>query len=354
MSDRILAATRKGLLDFELQNGQWKIARRSFLGQPVSAVLRDSDKGWIYAALNLGHFGVKLHRSKDDGATWEEVGCPSYAGIAGDEKPSLQLIWVLERDRQGNLWAGTIPGGLFKSTDNGDSWQLNENLWNNPARKEWFGGGYDGAGIHSICIDPRRDGYMVLAVSCGGVWLSEDYGDTWRVSTKGMIADYMPPEQAENPTIQDPHRLVQCAAEPDHFWVQHHNGIFYSSDRCATWQRLHATPSSFGFAVAVHPQNPQQAWFVPGIKDEFRYPVDGKLVVTRTLDGGKSFSCLSHGLQQQDSFDLIYRHGLEVDNTGNRLVMASTTGNLWVSDNGGDDWTCVSNYLPPVYAVRFV
>src|SRR5688572_28352934 len=354
MSDRFLAATRKGLLDFELKGGKWQIVRRSFLGQPVSAVLRDPDKGWIYAALNLGHFGVKLHRSKDDGVNWDEIGCPSYAGVAGDEKLNLQLIWVMERDRQGNLWAGTIPGGLFKSTDNGDSWQLNENLWNNPTRKGWFGGGYDAAGIHSICIDPRRDGYMALAVSCAGVWLSDDYGDTWRVSAKGMIADYMPPDQAENEIIQDPHRLVQCPSEPDYFWVQHHNGIFYSSDRCANWQRIHATPSSFGFAVAVHPNNPQQAWFVPGIKDEFRYPVDGKLVVTRTRDAGKSFSCLSNGLQQQDSFDLIYRHGLEVDDSGNRLVMASTTGNCWVSDNGGDDWTCVSNYLPPVYAVRFV
>jgi hypothetical protein len=354
MSDRFLLATRKGLLDFELNGGQWQIARCSFLGQPVSAVLRDADKGWLYAALNLGHFGVKLHRSKDEGITWEEIGCPSYAGVAGDEKPSLKMIWVLERDRQGNLWAGTIPGGLFKSSDNGDSWQLNENLWNNPVRKEWFGGGYDAAGIHSICIDPRRAGYMALAVSCGGVWLSEDDGDTWRVSTKGMIADYMPPEQAENAAIQDPHRMVQCQLEPDHFWVQHHNGIFYSSDRCATWQRIHATPSSFGFAVAVHPQNPQQAWFVPGVKDEFRYPVDSKLVVTRTLDSGGSFSSLSNGLPPQDSFDLIYRHGLDVDISGARLVMASTTGNCWVSDNGGDAWTCVSNYLPPVYAVRFV
>jgi len=293
MSDRFLAATRKGLLDFELKGGKWQIVRRSFLGQPVSAVLRDPDKGWIYAALNLGHFGVKLHRSKDDGVNWDEIDCPSYAGVAGDEKLNLQLIWVMERDRQGNLWAGTIPGGLFKSTDNGDSWQLNENLWNNPTRNGWFGGGYDAAGIHSICIDPRRDGYMALAVSCAGVWLSDDYGDTWRVSAKGMIADYMPPDQAENEIIQDPHRLVQCPSEPDYFWVQHHNGIFYSSDRCANWQRIHATPSSFGFAVAVHPNNPQQAWFVPGIKDEFRYPVDGKLVVTRTRDAGKSFSCLS-------------------------------------------------------------
>jgi photosystem II stability/assembly factor-like uncharacterized protein len=357
MGKRFLVATRKGLLDFELRQGQWTLARKAFLGQPVSAVLRDPDKGWIYAALNLGHFGVKLHRSQDDGDTWEEISCPTYAGVeAGEQekKRSLQLIWVLERDRQGNLWAGTIPGGLFKSTDGGQSWQINENLWNNPLRQEWFGGGYDAAGIHSICVDPRRDGYMALAVSCGGVWLSDDYGDTWRHATRGMIADYMPPEQADNPATQDPHRLVQCHEEPDHFWVQHHNGIFYSSDRCANWQRVHAQPSAFGFAVAVHPHEPGTAWFVPGAKDEFRYPVDCRLLVNRTRDAGKTFTALTRGLPQDESFDLVYRHGLDVDETGTGLVMASTTGNLWVSDNGGDSWTCLSHHLPPVYAVRFI
>lgn len=221
-------------------------------------------------------------------------------------------------------------------------------------RKEWFGGGYDAAGIHSICVDPRGDGKMALAVSCGGVWLSDDYGETWRASTKGMIADYMPPEQADNPATQDPHRLVQCIGEPDHFWVQHHNGIFYSSDRCATWTRVHAQPSSFGFAVAVHPHNPQEAWFVPGIKDEKRYPVDSRLVVTHTQDAGATFHLQTDGLPQQESFDLIYRHCLDIDNSGEKLVMASTTGNMWFSENGGMQWQCLSHYLPPVYAVRFV
>ncbi|MBC6904205.1 exo-alpha-sialidase [Saccharophagus sp. K07] len=356
MRDRILLATRKGLLDFAKRGNTWVIAGQSFLGQPVSAVLRDPDNAFLYAALNLGHFGVKLHRSKDDGNSWEEIACPSYTGIATDseEKANLQLIWILERDHQGHLWAGTIPGGLFKSTDNGDTWQLNEFLWHNPARKEWFGGGYDSPGIHSICIDPKRAGYMALAISCGGVWLSEDYGETWRPSTKGMVADYLPPEQADNPNQQDPHRLVQCPGEPDHFWVQHHNGIFYSKDRCATWTRVYAPPSSFGFAVVVHPKNPEQAWFVPGVKDEYRYPVDCRFCVTHTADGGRSFIAQTSGLPQQESFDLVYRHALDIDSSGDRLVMASTTGNMWLSENGGTDWSCVSNYLPPVYAVRFV
>lgn len=352
---QLFVSTRKGL--FELQRtgaGCWDIVRRHFLGEPVSIMLPDPHDHTLYAALALGHFGAKLHRSSDDGVSWEEIAAPSYAGIEGDPAPSLKQIWCLEHGAAGTLWCGTIPGGLFKSTDRGSSWQLMQNLWNDPLRTQWFGGGYDQPGIHSICVDPRDCNRIAVAVSCGGVWLSDDNGEHWRISTTGMFADYMPPEQRENPATQDPHRLVQCKSQPDHFWVQHHNGIFRSTNAGKNWEVVQAQPSCFGFAVAVHPRDADTAWFVPAIKDEKRYPVDGKLVVTRTRDGGKTFTTLDKGLPQRDAYDLIYRHGLDVDASGDHLAMGSTTGNLWLSENGGDAWTQFSSSLPPIYAVRFV
>ncbi|MEZ1330819.1 hypothetical protein, partial [Enterobacter asburiae] len=92
----------------------------------------------------------------------------------------------------------------------------------------------------------------------------------------GMRADYMPPEQSEEAAIQDPHRLVQCQARPEFLWVQHHNGIFRSRDGGLHWQGVVAEPSSFGFAVAVHPRQPDTAWFVPATKDECRIPRDAR------------------------------------------------------------------------------
>ena len=121
-----------------------------------------------------------------------------------------------------------------------------------------------------------------------------------------------------------------------------------------TWSEVKAKPSSFGFAVAVHPKDPDTAWFVPGIKDERRIPVDGALVVTRTTDGGKTFKSLTKGLPQKHAYDVVFRHGLSVDETGKRLVMGSTTGNLWISETGGDAWKLVTSNLPQVYAVRWV
>ncbi len=370
MSDRILVGTRKGLFRLTRSGGaagKWRIEKPHFLGDPVTAALRDSRDGTLYAALNLGHFGVKFRRSRDDGRKWEETAVPAYPpqpeAPAVEPDPltgrgpapwKLVQIWTLEAGEPGVLWAGTIPGGLFRSSDGGNSWTLMESLWRRPEREAWMGGGYDYPGIHSICVnanDPRR---LTIGVSTGGVWKSPDGGTTWEPGGPGMYAEYMPPEQRDNPNVQDVHRLAQCPARPEVIWAQHHNGVFRSQDSAASWQEITAiTPSKFGFTVAVHPADADTAWFVPAVKDECRVPVGGKLVVSRTRDGGKTFTPMRRGLPQRHAYDLVYRHGLAVDETGNRLAIGSTTGGLWVSEDQGDSWTRISTQLPPVFCVRF-
>lgn len=103
----------------------------------------------------------------------------------------------------------------------------------------------------------------------------------------------------------------------------------------------------------MHPSRADTAWFVPAVKDEMRVPVDGRLVVARTTDGGVSFQQLSAGLPPAPAYDLIYRHGLDVDASGDGLAMGSTTGALWSSQNGGNTWSLLSVHLPPIYCVRF-
>ena len=148
--------------------------------------------------------------------------------------------------------------------------------------------------------------------------------------------------------------MWSAPSRPDVLYAQHHNGVFRSADGAASWQEVTAiAPSKFGFAVAVHPRDADTAWFVPADKDERRVPLEGQVVVARTRDGGKSFQVLRAGLPQEHAYDLVYRHGLAVDNTGERLAIGSTTGGLWISENQGDGWRCVSTNLPPIYAVRF-
>jgi hypothetical protein len=364
MNDRALVATRKGLFELERRNGGWAIGPVSFLGEPVTMALHDRRDGTLYAALNLGHFGVKLHRRDKDATQWTEIAVPAYPPQpeprGTDVEWKLSLIWSLEAggaDQAGMLWAGTLPGGLFRSRDRGDSWELLRSLWDRPERLGWFGGGYDAPGIHSICVDPRDSAHVLIGISSGGAWTTYDGGANWGLSAAGMRAEYMPPERVEDQNIQDAHRIAACAGAPDVLWCQHHNGIWRSTDSAKSWQDIgqgiKSTLSAFGFAVAAHPRDPQTAWFVPAEADQRRVPVGSALCVTRTRDGGQSFEVLRNGLPQQHCYDLIYRHGLAVADDGNTLLMGSTTGGLWVSENGGDAWQTVSTTLPPVYAVRF-
>lgn len=365
MSDTLLVSTRKGLFTIKRTATGWAIDTVDFLGDAVTLAMADRRDGVRYAALEHGHFGVKLHRDSGDG--WQEIAAPTYPikpeGLDERDPWGRPINWTTARlwslapggsSEPGVIWCGTQPGGLFVSRDRGTTWDMARALWDHPRRIEWMGGGADLPGIHSICVDPREPRRVSIAVSTGGIWRTEDAGGSWSLIGEGMRAEHWPPEKMHEPIAQDVHCLVQCAASPDRFWVQHHNGIFISSDGARTFTEIaEAGPSTFGFPVVVHPADPDTAWFVPGIKDEKRVPVSGKLAVTRTRDGGKTFQTLTKGLPQVHAYDVVYRHALALDDAGQRLAFGSTTGGLWVSEDQGDSWSEVTHTLPPVYAVTF-
>lgn len=367
MTTSLLLSTRKGL--FVAQRGgasaaAWRITGPHFAGEPVTFTYVDPRSGHWYSALRLGHFGVKLKRSPDRGASWQDLAAPalpakpSSGPWAADPTPwSVDLVWTVTAggaDRPGVLWAGCLPAGLFRSADDGQSWQLIESLWFNEQRLGWFGGGYDHAAIHSIVVDPRDSSHITVAISCGGIWDSRDDGATWTLIGRGQIATYVPEGASQDLNTQDPHRLDICAARPDVVWVQHHCGVFRSVNGALDFEPLQPPAGyDFGFAVAADPTNPERAWFVPADSDAKRYAIDGALCVMRTDDGGRSFRLFRAGLPQQQAWQLVYRHALVVDSEGQSLAMASTTGSVWTSDDAGEHWQVLEGLFPPVAALAW-
>ncbi len=124
MAQQLLVGTRKGLFVVGRHGGDWRIERAELLGDPVTAVLGEPD-GTLHAAQDMGHFGVKMKRSRDGGATWEERPVPQYPPKPEDvvdldpmrNTPipwDTKRVWALEcSQRAGELWCGTIPGVLF-------------------------------------------------------------------------------------------------------------------------------------------------------------------------------------------------------------------------------------------------
>lgn len=355
--DRLIISARKGLFIFERAASEWKMTHEAHVGIPVSYAICDPRNGTLWAGLDHGHWGTKLSRSLDGGTTWDEVTAPKYP--EGEEvregvPAALRYVYSISAggaDEPNRLYLGTDPGGLFVSDDGGETFDLVESLWNYPTRKtNWFGGGRDNPGIHSILVDPRDSKHVFLAISCAGVWESRDGAKTWELLTE-LWGESMP-EDFSKPSA-DPHCLAFCASQPDMLWQQNHFGIYNSRDGARTWSLISKEENTahFGFPIAADAMNPDVAWVVPASSDGRRVAPSGSMCVARTDDGGQSWNVFRKGLPQERCYDIVFRHGLDV--SGDTLAIGSTTGNVFVSEDRGESWECLGNHLPPVYAVRF-
>ena len=386
MSDRILVGTRKGTFLVDRTGGAWKPRLGGHPGAGVNYVARDPHTGTLWALLGHGHWGAKLSRSTDGGATWSDAPQIKYPEGArhylppppsdtgeGEGAPVLKpatllKLWCMAFGPTGRLYVGTIPGGLFVSDDGGDTFELHLGLWNHESRggdlfagegngtTKWFGtpaaDGEFSPGIHSIVVDPADPQRVLVAISTAGVFETTDGGATWRTRNQGLRMDYAP-DPTDEWAGHDPHFVERCAGEPQHVWQQNHCGVFKSDDGAATWRRVSQPDQGvhFGFPVAVDAADGNTAWVVPGVSDARRMAIDGGLFVARSQDGGASWEALRHGLPQENAFDVVYRHALH--NAGDRLAFGSTTGNLYVSEDRGESWQAVAQNLPPIYSVRF-
>jgi photosystem II stability/assembly factor-like uncharacterized protein len=353
----VVLGTRKGLLIFAKNGNGWKLINESFLGVAVSYAFMDRRNSTLWACLDHGHWGAKLHKSTDFGKSWVEIPSPKYpewAKVKEETPATLKYLWVMERGHESEpetLYIGTEPGGLFKSTDGGETFDLVTSLWNHPSREDqWFGGGRDTPGIHSIIVNPTNKDHILVGISCAGVFETKDGGNSWNPKNKGLNATFLPNPQAE--VGHDAHFIAQCIEKPEHIWQQNHCGIFKSVDGAETWTAVSdekGTPH-FGFTCAVDESNPDLAWVIPATSDEKRVSLNRALCVCRTEDGGKSWKDLRHGLPQENCYDFAYRHGLA--NEKGFLAFGTSTGSLYVSEDHGDSWTTLGEHLPPVYSVR--
>ena len=349
----LLVGTMKGafILRANKARRKWDVGGPYFPGSAVYALAYDGRGGRhrVWAGPQSMHWGALLRSSDDFGRHWtnpEEanVKFPEGAGAA------LQNIWQIVPGRDAEpktLYCGVEPAAMFVSSDAGKTWRLNEGLWNHPQRPKWQPGG-GGLCLHTILLHPNDLKRIRIAVSTAGMYVTGDGGATWRPSNRGVRADFLPEKYPE--FGQCVHKVAQSKTKPERMFLQNHWGLYRTDDGGENWTDVaNGVPSDFGFAMAIHPEDPDCAWIVPLESDGFRCTPEGKLRVYRTRDAGKKWKAMTKGLPQTKAYETVLRDAMAADALDPAGVYFGTrSGKLFGSSDQGKSWSELLDGLPPV------
>lgn len=382
-----ILGTRKGA--WTLPGGNAKVsypAEPWFFGCQVHHVVQDTrGNGTLLAAVKTGHLGPTVYRSTDAGRTWKESSKPpqfrpkeSYLDSPLDaddgRRKGLTLDHVFylapgHASQPGVWFAGSSPIGLFKSEDDGVTWEGVSGFNDTPMLAKWC---YnfdpstpDGPKCHSVQVDPVKPNRLLLGLSGGGVFLSDDLGTSWQPVNSGVAMDFAPPKTdgTEYEYGHDPHDAVIHPANPRRWYQQNHCGIYRldwqdsGDEKSQRWIRIGDNMpkdvGDIGFPMTCHPNDDKTVWVVPmdGGTVWPRTSVAGRPAVFRTRDAGESWQRLDRGLPAR-AWHTVFRQAM-AHNGGAPLELAfgTTSGEVWGSADEGDSWRSLATGLPKIMSV---
>ena len=349
----LLAGTRKGLLQFASRDRRgWALNGGVTLpGKEINHAVQDPRTGILYATLNDPWFGGEVVRSEDLGRTWKSSRVnPAFSPESG---LVVERLWHIEpgpASQPGVLYAGVAPAALFMTEDGGDTWREVTGLTEHPTRSTWHAGG-GGLILHTILVDRNDPQRLIVGVSAGGVYGTEDGGITWSPLNHGIRTEELPERNPESG--QCVHKIVSASDNSKSLFAQGHWGTYRSEDGGVSWQEItYGLPSDFGFAMANHPREGGTVYVLPLQSDDFRCPPEGRLQVFRSQDAGQSWEGLRNGLPQENAFMGVYRDCLATDSEEPAGVYFGTnTGKIFCSIDEGDTWNILADNLPPVTSI---
>ncbi len=366
MPERVVLAigTKKGLFVAEAAKTRGRFRLRGPFGSGVAvyaALIDRRGSPRLYASSCNPFFGMKVLLSTDLGKKFKET--KSAPAFPKEDGRALANIWSLEAgDGKKDLWCGVEPAALFRSRDGGDSWEMVPGISNHEHARKWQPGN-GGLCMHTIVRDGPR---VHLGISTGGHYLSEDGGNTFTASNKGVGAGFAPDPYPE--FGQCVHKIASHPAAPGRLYMQNHGGwaewsgpggprpdigVLRSDDHGKTWRSIaKGLPSDFGFPIVVHPHDADTVYVMP-LEPPTRTCPGGAPAVWRSENGGGSWQRQARGLPKKESFYTVQRDALDIDDLKSpALYFGTTTGQLWIGRDSGAEWECLFDALPPIHCVK--
>ncbi|MEO1518921.1 MAG: T9SS type A sorting domain-containing protein [Bacteroidota bacterium] len=355
-----------------------------------------------------GGEGTRLYRSTDGGDNWEELtlGLPSdpldkgRISIAISES-NPQVLYARYADASGSIQ------GVYRTANGGDGWlPRNSSQLNNVGFHWWFRGIYvdptdentlynvdfivekstNGAnswesafrGVHvdqhALAFNRMRDGEVLLG-NDGGLYKSEDAGlsqekfanlpitQFYRFHVDSRDEDRVYGGTQDNGTVrtitgsEDDWRLIyngdgfQPLVADDSgiiYALFQYGGLGRSVDDGLSFQRVasgqqRAERSNWDSPLLLNPQNNSSVYF-------------GTQRLWKSTDEARTWAAISPDLTNGDGGgNLTYGTLTSIDVSpldSNRIIVGTDDANIWITQDGGDNWDKVSTGLPKLWTTK--
>ena len=356
MDTVLMVGTRKGLWlgTSDEAREDWEFTGPHFDMEEVYSCLVDTrgDRPRLLAGTSSPWLGPQVRRSDDLGVTWQDTPGGAVRFPEGADA-KVERVWQLVPGAEpGVVYAGTEPGAVFRSTDGGETFALEQALWDHPHRPEW-NAGFGGQAFHTVLPHPADPRSVTAALSTGGVYQTSDGGASWQPRNQGIRAEFLPEGQQFPEFGQCVHKVARHPARPERLYLQNHGGVYRSDDHGESWHSIAAgLPADFGFPIVVHPHEPDTVYVFPINGGDGRYPPQAKARVWRSRDAGESWEELAKGLPD-GFFVAVMRDAMCADDHERAgLYFGARNGAVWGSADEGDTWRQLVSELPDVMCVK--
>jgi len=200
------------------------------------------------------------------------------------------------------LFAGTYGGGVFKSSNGGDSWTA-------------INSGLTSSEVLGLAIDPQTPA-ILYARTFGAIFKSSNGGESWSGINAGL-------------TNTEVFALAIDPRTPTTLYAGTFGGVFKSNNGGGSWTAINngLTTSHFD-ALVIDPQTP--ATLYAGTMDFGMF---------KSSNGGESWSAINAGLTNTVVF------ALAINPQTPTTLYAGTSGGVFKSTNGGGNWTATNSGL---------